>query len=113
MLYPPTKNPAHQWDLNDHGNVMIATVIFCWHILLIMLGLLIELWLVRCCLNRSKCIKNSLNELIVYDQNISSRLSQGYGLLSKSSSSKTNDPDNDSESDQDRTEDTIFAKPLI
>ncbi|CAF0708794.1 unnamed protein product [Brachionus calyciflorus] len=47
MLYPPTDNPAYHWNLKDHGNIMIVTICYCWHVMLIVIGLIGQLWFVK------------------------------------------------------------------
>lgn len=54
MLYPPTDNPAFHWDLNKHTNIMIATVSYCWHVMLIILALFIQLWVVKKAMSGSR-----------------------------------------------------------
>ncbi len=46
MLYPPS-DWFWQWDLDDHEQIMSIAVAFCWHILLIFCGLIVQLWVVR------------------------------------------------------------------
>lgn len=70
MLYPPTDNPAFKWDLSDHSLIMVITVCYCWHLLLIVIGLLIQLGLVRHLYFRaSDRLKARLDELIYIDNN--------------------------------------------
>lgn len=69
MLYPPTDNPKWHYDLNDHGLIMVVTVCFCWHVLLIVIGLLLQFWLVKRIYNgASDCLRARLDELIYIDR---------------------------------------------
>ena len=54
MLYPPTDNPAFHWDLNKHTNIMLATVSYCWHVILIIVALFIQFWFVKKVMNCSR-----------------------------------------------------------
>lgn len=47
MLYPPTDDPSFQWDLSNHRNMMIVTACFCWHVMIIIIGLFCQLWFVK------------------------------------------------------------------
>ena len=42
VLYPPTDDPLYHWDPNDHSTIMTITMLFCWHIMLIMFALLLQ-----------------------------------------------------------------------
>lgn len=68
VLYPPTKSPSWHWDLNDHNQIMIITMSFCWHIMLIMTGLLIQLWLIKRVYASSKTLRNRWDELLISDE---------------------------------------------
>lgn len=46
MLYPSSSSSAFVWDRCDHEQVMTATMMFCWHFILILVALCIQLWLV-------------------------------------------------------------------
>lgn len=65
VLYPPLDFEFMKWNRCDHNQIMIITTLFCWHLLLISLGLLIQL----CLLNRyyfsSKMVRDRFDELIV------------------------------------------------
>ncbi len=65
MLYPPS-DAFPVWDMNDHGAVMLIAVAYCWHIMLIFVGLAAQLCLVKLVqklpLDRFKC-----DELIYMD----------------------------------------------
>ena len=68
VLYPPKSwGPSMQWDLNDHEQIMIITMSFCWHLMLIVIGLLIQLWLVKCVYGSSKRLRNTLDDLLIAD----------------------------------------------
>ena len=69
VLYPPTENPAYHWDLNDHNNVMTITMIYCWHLMLIMLGLIIELFIIKRMYSCSRVVASQWDEMIVIDDN--------------------------------------------
>ncbi|RNA18626.1 transmembrane 45A [Brachionus plicatilis] len=47
MLYPPSDKPFFQWDLSNHRNMTIVTACFCWHVMLIIVGLFLQLWFVK------------------------------------------------------------------
>jgi hypothetical protein len=66
-LYPPFNSPAFQWDHNDHNQIMTVTVSFCWHIMLIMSGLLIQLFLIKKFYQKSKKISKIYDEIIEID----------------------------------------------
>lgn len=69
MLYPPTDSPAFKWNMNDHGVIMIVTVCFCWHVLLIIVALFMQYWCVKKIFFRSNYmkLKSQLDELIYID----------------------------------------------
>ena len=67
VLYPPTDNPAWQWDPANHEHIMIITMAFCWHIMLIMCGLLLQLWLVKRIYLASNRTSLEWDELLVID----------------------------------------------
>lgn len=68
MLYPPTEDPAWHYDLSDHSLVMITTVCFCWHVMLVVIGLMLQYWFVRrMYLNASDAFRARLDELIEND----------------------------------------------
>lgn len=46
ILYPPVDSPAFIWDRCNHEQVMTVTMMFCWHLILILIGLLIQLWFI-------------------------------------------------------------------
>jgi hypothetical protein len=69
MLYPPTDNPAWHWDLNDHGTIMIITVCFCWHMMLIVIGLLVQLLCVKAIYEKfSDNFRSQVDELIYIEK---------------------------------------------
>lgn len=47
ILYPPFDWSIFIWDRCDHEQVMTATMMFCWHFILIFIGLLIQLWFIE------------------------------------------------------------------
>jgi hypothetical protein len=46
MLYPPS-DAYPQWDMNDHSAVMLIAVYYCWHIILIFVGLGLQLYVIK------------------------------------------------------------------
>lgn len=69
MLYPPTDDPRWHWDLEDHNSIMTITVCYCWHALLIVMGLLLQLWFVKHIYARaSDRFRARLDELIFIDR---------------------------------------------
>ncbi|CAF1036808.1 unnamed protein product [Brachionus calyciflorus] len=103
MLYPPTDNPAYHWDLSSHGNIMIVTACFCWHIMLIVIGLLGQLWFVKKILINSKRFEGSLESLrMIDDYTQGGRVSQQYfNLKSKHGEKNHLINHNDSSGDED------------
>jgi hypothetical protein len=67
ILYPPTTHPAFKWDPEDHNQVMTVTTTFCWHIMLIMFGLLVELIIIKRIYRKSEYMQNQWDELIIID----------------------------------------------
>ena len=70
ILYPPTTDPAFQWAKNDHNQVMTVTVLFCWHFLLILIGLFIQLGVMKRIYRNSKRVANDWDELIIIDDEL-------------------------------------------
>ena len=68
MLYPPTDSPAFQWDKNDHNQIMTITMNFCWHVLLIIIGLLIQLGIVKKIYYSSNRVAERWDEMILIDE---------------------------------------------
>lgn len=64
VLYPPTDSLKFKWDLNDHGQLMIITASYCWHIFALVIFLILELWIVKLIYNASKSYANDMDELI-------------------------------------------------
>lgn len=73
MLYPPTDNPKFQWDLSDHGNIMVITVFFCWHVLILLAFLVGQLWLTKRLIEKYKFFRDKLNELILIDEDLQAK----------------------------------------
>jgi hypothetical protein len=67
VLYPPTDSPYWKWDPASHDDFMKVTLAFCWHIMLIMTGLLLQLWLVKRIYTSSKKVSIEWDELLVID----------------------------------------------
>lgn len=67
ILYPPANFSFLIWDRCNHEQVMTATMMFCWHVILIFIGLLLQLWIVKRAYRVSKKFEIKLNELIVID----------------------------------------------
>ena len=70
VMYPPTKSPAWQWDFNDHMQIMTITMVFCWHIILIVVFLLLQLWFIKRVYSSSKTLSNQWDELLIHDEKI-------------------------------------------
>lgn len=47
ILYPPIDRPPFVWDRCDHEQVMTVTMMFCWHLILIFIGLFVQLWFIN------------------------------------------------------------------
>lgn len=78
MLYPPTDDPAWHYDMNNHELIMSVTVFFCWHVLLIIVGLMCQyLFVRRMYLRASESMRECLDEL-VYNDRASKTRSNGY-----------------------------------
>ena len=67
MLYPPFDDPVWEWDLKSHRNTMIVTACYCWHLMIIIVGLLIQLWFVKKIFFDSKKFQNLAKRLKLYD----------------------------------------------
>jgi hypothetical protein len=67
ILYPPTDLPQFQWNKNDHNQIMTVTSSYCWHILLIIAGLSIQLIIMKRLYKSSKRIQSTWDELILID----------------------------------------------
>jgi hypothetical protein len=67
ILYPPTTHPAFQWNPEDHNQIMTVTTTFCWHVMFIIIGLLVELAIIRRMYRKSKYMQNQWDELILID----------------------------------------------
>lgn len=69
MLYPPTDNPAWHYNLSDHGLIMVVTVCYCWHVLLAVMGFLLQYWFVRrIYFGASDRLRARLDDLIYIDR---------------------------------------------
>ena len=68
ILYPPWTSPAFQWDHDDHNQMMIVTMSFCWHVILIFVGLLIQLGIIKCIYKRCRYVSDQWDELIAIDE---------------------------------------------
>ena len=67
VLYPPTDDPAYQWDKNDHNQIMTITVSYAWHVILIATGLLIQLGIIKRVYKGSKRMAAIMDQLIMID----------------------------------------------
>lgn len=67
VLYPPTDAPEWKWDPTSHHDIMIITMAFCWHIMLIMVGLLIQMSIVKRIYASSRRVSIEWDELLVID----------------------------------------------
>lgn len=67
VLYPPSKDPSWQWDKNDHSQMMIITASFIWHLFFIIIGLIIEICIVKYLYRSSKWISHNWDDLIDID----------------------------------------------
>ena len=67
VLYPPTDAPEWKWDANKHDDIMKITMAFCWHIMIIMVGLLIQLAIVKRIYASSRRVSIEWDELLVID----------------------------------------------
>ena len=43
---------------------------FCWHIFFILIGLLLQIWLIKCVYDSSKRIANKWDELLIVDDDV-------------------------------------------
>jgi len=44
ILYPlDPENPVFKWDKENHNHIMLVTGSFCWHIMFIIIGLILQL----------------------------------------------------------------------
>jgi hypothetical protein len=68
VLYPPTDDPAFQWDKNDHNQIMTITMSYAWHVMLIIIGLLIQLAIIKKLYASSKFFAEQWDELVVIDE---------------------------------------------
>jgi hypothetical protein len=67
VIYPPWHNPKYIWDPNDHNQIMTITMSYCWHAILIVAGLIIQLLIMQRIYGSSKKIANEWDELIIID----------------------------------------------
>lgn len=89
MLYPPTDNPAWHYDMKDHGLIMVITVCYCWHVLLICMGLMLQYWFVRrIYLGGSDRLRARLDELIYIDRVNLQTKGGNFNSISPSGTSK-------------------------
>ena len=77
VLYPPTDNPKYKWDLNDHAQIMTITMAYCWHVILIIVGLMVELFVIKRIYVRSKFMALGWDVLMVIDEE--ERTSEHFG----------------------------------
>jgi len=70
VLYPPTDSPRFKWDLNDHGQLMVVTATFMWHVFFIIIGLLIQIGVMKWLYRSSKRIAYAWDELIEIDEEL-------------------------------------------
>lgn len=98
MLYPPTDNPAWQWNLSDHRNIMIVTICYCWHVLFIIIGLMFQFWFVKKAIFKSRKFVVNLERLIDSDRR-SAKMTQEYFVQDKENTNLING--NNSSGDED------------
>jgi hypothetical protein len=67
VLYPPTDSPAYKWDPNDHSAMMLITASFVWHAFFILIGLIVQIWILKCFYRSSKRISHNWDDLIDID----------------------------------------------
>jgi hypothetical protein len=67
ILYPPIDIPILKWDPYDHNQIMTITMSYCWHAILIVSGLIIQLLIMQRIYGSSKKIANEWDELIIID----------------------------------------------
>lgn len=67
VLFPPSTRDKFKWDMNDHESILITTVCYVWHFLLITIGLIIQLWILNGILrNSSDSFLKNLADIIYY-----------------------------------------------
>ncbi|CAF0992552.1 unnamed protein product [Brachionus calyciflorus] len=76
VLYPPVDSEWMKWNRCDHNQIMTITMLFCWHILLILIGLLLEFYLIRRYYLSSREVSDRLNEIIEIDDEMWNRLNE-------------------------------------
>lgn len=48
ILYPPNKeHPFFKWEKDNHNHIMLITGSFCWHIMFIIIGLILQLVFIK------------------------------------------------------------------
>lgn len=47
ILYPPVQAPFLLWDRCDHEQIMTITMTYCWHVMLIILALIVQLGVIK------------------------------------------------------------------
>ncbi len=99
MLYPPF-DWFWQWDLSDHDSIMNIAVAFCWHIMLISIGLLLQLHIVKkMILNKSSSSASKLNtwmnDLIRIDKLKENNFDIHYTILNNQNYHDYNNDDDD------------------